>query len=62
MTSIFAGSLAPVIAVALLQRTHSATPIAIYVALGCAVSAVAALVARETRGLSFAEIDAHGGP
>jgi MFS family permease len=62
VTSIFAGSLAPVIAVALLQRTHSATPIAIYVALGCAVSAVAALVARETRGLSFAEIDAHGGP
>jgi hypothetical protein len=51
-----------VIAVALMQRTHSATPIAIYVALGCAVSAVAALVARETRGLSFAEIDAHGGP
>jgi MFS family permease len=62
VTSIFAGSLAPVIAVALMQRTHSATPIAIYVALGCAVSAVAALVARETRGLSFAEIDAHGGP
>ena len=30
VTSIFAGSLAPVIAVALLQRTHSTMPIAAY--------------------------------
>jgi MFS family permease len=58
VTSIFAGSLAPVIAVALLQRTHSTTAISIYVAAACAVSVVAALMARETKGLSFAEIDA----
>jgi metabolite-proton symporter len=59
VTSIFAGSLAPVIAVALLQATHGATtPIAIYVAAGCAVSLVAALAARETKGMSFAQIDA----
>jgi metabolite-proton symporter len=61
VTSIFAGSLAPVIAVALLQATHGWVPIAIYVAATCVVSLVAALVARETRGLSFAEIDAQGG-
>ena len=57
VTSIFAGSLAPVIAVALLQRTHSTTAISIYVAAACAVSLLAALVARETKGLSFAELD-----
>jgi MFS family permease len=61
VTSIFAGSLAPVVAVALLQRTHSTTPIAAYLALACIVSAIAALTARETRGLSFAELDAYGG-
>jgi metabolite-proton symporter len=61
VTSIFAGSLAPVIAVALLQRTGSTTPIAAYLALACLVSAIAALAARETRGLSFAELDAYGG-
>jgi metabolite-proton symporter len=58
VTSIFAGSLAPVIAVALLQRFHVTAPIAIYVALACLVSLAAALVGRETRGLTFAEIDA----
>ncbi|HXQ16859.1 MAG TPA: MFS transporter [Caulobacteraceae bacterium] len=61
VTSIFAGSLAPVIAVALLQRTRSTLAISIYVAAACAVSVVAALVGRETKGLSFAEIDAWGG-
>ena len=61
VTSIFAGSLAPVIAVALLQRTHSTTPIAAYLAIACLVSAIAALTARETRGHSFAEIDAYAG-
>jgi MFS family permease len=61
VTSIFAGSLAPVIAVALLQRTHSTTAISIYVAAACGITAVAALIARETRGLSFAELDARPG-
>jgi len=32
----------------------------VYVAAACAVGVVAALVARETRGQSFAEIDARG--
>ena len=57
-TSIFAGSLAPIIALALFRQTHSATPIAVYVSAACAISVVAALMARETRGKSFAQIDA----
>ncbi|HEY8615592.1 MFS transporter [Phenylobacterium sp.] len=59
-TSIFAGSLAPIIAVALLQATGSATPVAIYVAAAGAISVLAALVARETRGRSHAELDGPG--
>jgi len=58
VTSIFAGSLAPAIAIFLLQHTHSTLAISIYVAAACAVSAIAALLARETKGMSFAEIDA----
>ena len=57
-TSIFAGSLAPIIALALFRQTGSSLPISIYVAAACAVSVVAALMARETRGKTFAEIDA----
>jgi MFS family permease len=62
VTSIFAGSLAPVIAIALLQltRSHSTTPISIYVAAACGITALTALLARETKGLSFAEIDRWG--
>jgi MFS family permease len=60
VTSIFAGSLAPVIAIALLQWTHATGAISLYVAGACAVSALAAFIARETKGLSFAEIDARG--
>ncbi|HEY3799866.1 MAG TPA: MFS transporter [Caulobacteraceae bacterium] len=62
VTSIFAGSLAPVISVALLQRTHGTAAISIYVAGACAISVIAALVGRETRGASFAELDARGAP
>jgi metabolite-proton symporter len=57
-TSVLAGSLAPIIAVALWKQTHSSLPISIYVALACAVSVIAALMARETKGKSWAEIDA----
>jgi metabolite-proton symporter len=57
-TSIFTGSLAPIIAVALLKTYHSAVPISIYVGIAGLISLVAALAARETRGKSFAEIDA----
>jgi MFS family permease len=61
LTSIFAGSLAPIIAIALYQQAKSTIPISIYVAGACVVSVIAALIARETKGLSLAEIDARHG-
>ncbi|WP_421937590.1 MFS transporter [Phenylobacterium sp.] len=57
-TSIFAGSLAPLIAAALLAATGSGFPIALYVTAASLVTGIAALAARETRGKSFDEIDA----
>jgi metabolite-proton symporter len=56
-TSIFAGSLAPLISLALLRRTNSTTPIAIYVFICCAITFVSVLFARETRGMTFAELE-----
>ena len=56
LTSIVAGSLAPIIALALYQRTGSATPVAIYVAVACAISGITALLARETRGIELSSI------
>lgn len=58
VTSIFAGSLAPMIAVALLRWSGSALPVAIYVAAASVLTGFAALAAQETRGKTFAEIDA----
>jgi MFS family permease len=58
LTSVFAGSLAPIIALWLLRRTGSTTAISIYFAGACAISLFAALKARETRGQSYAVIDA----
>jgi metabolite-proton symporter len=58
VTSIFAGSLAPLISAALLRATGSGTPVAIYVAAASLLTGIAALAARETRGKTFAEIDA----
>ncbi|WP_459548088.1 MFS transporter [Nocardia sp. X0981] len=57
VTSIVAGSLAPVIAVKLLDVFDSPVPIALYLAAAAAVTAVAVLVARETRGFDLADID-----
>jgi MFS family permease len=56
LTSIVAGSLAPIIALALYQRNLSATPVAIYVAIACGVSGVTALLARETKGVRLEDI------
>jgi len=58
LTSIVAGSLAPIIAIALLRATNSSFPVTLYVAAVAAISFTAALLARETRGRSFAEVDA----
>jgi MFS family permease len=57
VTSIVAGSLAPIIAVRLLNTYHSAVPIVWYLAGAAAVSAIAVLAARETKGLTLESID-----
>ena len=56
LTSIVAGSLAPIIALWLYKEYDSATPVAIYVGLACLISGVSALLARETRGLELEAI------
>ena len=55
LTSIVAGSLAPIIALWLYKDYGSARPVAIYVGAACVISGISALLARETRGL---ELDA----
>jgi MFS family permease len=57
VTSIVAGSLAPIIAVRLLQAYKSSVPIACYLAATAAVTAVAVLASRETKGVDLATID-----
>lgn len=57
VTSIFAGSLAPIIATSLLGQFGSSVPIAIYVAVACAITLIAVAAARETRGLDLREVD-----
>jgi len=55
LTSIVAGSLAPIIALWLYTESGSALPVAIYVGTACAISGVSALLAKETKGV---ELDA----
>jgi metabolite-proton symporter len=56
LTSIVAGSLAPIIALALYKQYGSAIPVAIYVGVTCTISGLAALLARETKGIELASI------
>jgi metabolite-proton symporter len=56
LTAIFAGSLAPIIALWLYKDLHSSVPVSIYVAVACAISGVSALLARETKGVELADI------
>jgi MFS family permease len=60
VTSIVGGSWAPIISLALFKKFHSSLPISIYLAAACAISFVATLMAKETKGLTWAEIDAQG--
>ncbi|MVU82419.1 MFS transporter [Nocardia sp. ET3-3] len=55
---ILAGSLAPLIAVALLNGLHSSVPISLYLAAAAAISVVAVGFARETAGVSLRAVDA----
>lgn len=57
VTSIVAGSLAPIIAVKLLDVYGSSVPIAWYLAAACAITVVAVVAARETKGLALESID-----
>ncbi|MDT9594083.1 MFS transporter [Nocardioides zeae] len=57
VTAIAAGSMAPIIAVALLDRYDSTTPIAFYLAGAAVVSLVALAFAKETRGSSLTDLD-----
>ncbi|MEH3138195.1 MFS transporter [Mycolicibacterium neoaurum] len=57
VTSIVAGSLAPIIAVKLLDIYDSSVPIAVYLGLACGVSFLAALVTRETKGIDLKTLD-----
>ncbi|MEV4436645.1 MFS transporter [Streptomyces sp. NPDC049585] len=50
LASVFAGALAPIIAVALLRAHDSATPVAVYVCLATAVTTLTVFLAPETRG------------
>jgi metabolite-proton symporter len=56
LTAIFAGSLAPIVALWLYRKYDSALPVAIYVGAACAISGITALLARETKGVELSEI------
>ena len=57
VTSIVAGSLAPIIAVKLLDIYDSWVPIALYLAAAAVVTLIAALFMRETKGIDLATVD-----
>ena len=58
VTSIVAGSLAPIIATSLLRRFDSWVPISIYITVACLITLFAVATLRETRGISLHAIDA----
>src|SRR3954468_11885909 len=57
VTSIVAGSLAPIIAVKLLEIYDSSVPIAIYLAGAAVITLVAVYFTRETKGIDLASVD-----
>ncbi len=57
VTSIFAGSLAPLLATQWLKDTGSWVPTAIYLAVACAVTAAVVLSLKETKGIALADVD-----
>jgi len=57
VTSILAGSLAPIIATALLQQYKSWVPVAIYLVVACAITAFTVITLRETKGVSLRDVD-----
>lgn len=57
VTSIVAGSLAPIIATALLGMFGSWVPIAIYLTIACLITLVAVFSMKETRGIDLRDLD-----
>jgi MFS family permease len=57
VTSIFAGSLAPLLATQWLKDTGSWVPTAIYLVVACAITAVAVISLKETKGIALQEVD-----
>ncbi|MDT5071280.1 MAG: hypothetical protein QOH82_600, partial [Mycobacterium sp.] len=57
VTSIVAGSLAPIIAVKLLEVYDSSVPVAIYLAVACAITLIAVVFTRETMGIDLKSLD-----
>lgn len=57
VTSILAGSLAPLICALLLARFDSTLPISIYISIAAVLSTIALVVARESNGLELRDID-----
>ncbi len=57
VTSIVAGSLAPIIATALLSQFDSYIPVAIYIVIACLITLVAVLALKETKGISLHDVD-----
>ncbi len=55
LSSIAAGAVAPLIAVALFQSYKSTVPVSLYVVAMCAITTIAVFVARETRGDSLGD-------
>ncbi len=58
VTSIVAGSLAPIIAGTLLSNFGSSVPVAFYLLGASIVTTIAVLVLKETRGISLHDVDA----
>ena len=57
VTAIVAGSWAPLIGTALLREYEDWPPIALYILVSAAISLVAALLMRETKGVSLHSLD-----
>jgi MFS family permease len=57
VTSIFAGSLAPLLATQWLKDTGSWVPTAIYLVVACAITSVAVLSLRESKGIALEDVD-----
>ncbi|MGA7205064.1 MAG: MFS transporter [Specibacter sp.] len=58
VTSLVAGSLAPILATQWLKDTGSVTPTAIYLLVAGAITVVAVLAMKETKGTSLYDVDA----